>query len=118
MLVIVDLTKQNKGEFEMNEVIINGVPYVPKQAASGEWRIVILHRGFVYVGQFEQDGPNCLLRNAHNVRRWGTSTKGLGELAEKGPLSNTVLDPAGTVRFHELGVINQLDCNQEKWKNV
>ena len=101
----------------MNEMIINGVAYVPERATSGEWRIVILHRGFVYAGQFEQDGPNCVLRNAYNVRRWGTS-KGLGELAEKGPLPNTALDKAGVVRFHELGIINQLDCNQEKWANV
>ena len=99
-----------------NEIIVDGVKYVREQA-SNDIRIVILHRGFVYVGRFEQDGPNCTLKNAYNVRRWGT-TAGLGELAENGPLSNTKLAKCSTIRFHELGIINQIDCNEENWKDV
>lgn len=97
----------------MSEVIVNGKKYVAVEG-DGPLRIVILHRGFVYVGRFYQDGPNCTLRDAKNVRRWGTK-KGLGELAERGPLQDTILDDCGTVRFHELGIIAQLDCNQEEW---
>jgi len=98
-----------------NTIKIDEVEYVrsdtvPQQKMSDDIRIVILHRGFVYVGSFEQEGPNCILRNAKNVRRWGT-TKGLGELANRGPLSNTILDDCGIVRFHELGIIGMIDCS-------
>lgn len=88
---------------------------VVKENASDDIRIVILHRGFVYVGRFEQDGVNCILKNAKNIRRWGTKN-GLGELASSGPLTNTVLDDCGTVRFHEQGIINSIDCST-KWES-
>jgi len=98
-----------------NSIVVDGVKYI-KEQTSNNIRIVVLHRGFVYVGRFEQNGANCILRNAHNIRRWGTTT-GLGELAKKGPLDKTKLDKCGTVRFHELGIINQIDCS-EAWENV
>lgn len=82
---------------------------------SGEVRIVILQRGWVYVGQFFQDGPNCRLENAKNVRNWGT-TKGLGEIALNGPTDKTLLDDSPTVRFHELTVVAQLVCESKKWQ--
>ncbi len=79
-------------------------------------QIVILQRGWVVVGDFFQDGSNCLIRNGHVVRRWGTS-KGLGELAKEGPLSNTVLDPIPEMAFHELTIVARLACS-EKWGSV
>ena len=62
-----------------------------------EKKIVILHRGWVVVGDVSQEGDQVVVDNASVVRRWGTS-KGLGELATNGPLKNTVLDPCPTVR--------------------
>ena len=77
-------------------------------------RIVILDRGFVYVGDFACDGDWVVISNASCVRRWGT-TKGLGELAASGPLSKTVLDPAGVVRAPVRAVIGTIDCEPSKW---
>lgn len=34
--------------------------------------IVVLDRGFVYVGNVEHDGEWCVIRNARNIRYWGT----------------------------------------------
>lgn len=79
-----------------------------------DYRIVVLQRGWVAVGEYTQDGQECRLDNASIIRQWGTS-KGLGELAANGPTSNTVLDPAGTLRFHELGVVMTFDTVVEKW---
>lgn len=77
-------------------------------------RIVVLQRGWVYVGNFSRgEKGECVLENASCIRRWGTS-RGLGELV-KGPLSNTVLDAAGTVRFHELAVVNMIDVDGAAW---
>ena len=73
-------------------------------------RIVVLQRGWVAVGRFYQLGDACRLENSFVIRRWGT-TKGLGELWN-GPLENTILDPAGVLRFHQLTIVCQFDCNQ------
>lgn len=79
----------------------------------GPIKIAILQRGWVFVGRFSKTGSDCVLENASCLRQWGT-TKGLGELVQ-GPTSKTLLDDAGTVRFHELGIVALIDCNQEKW---
>lgn len=77
-------------------------------------RIVVLQRGWVYVGNFSRNSNgDCTLEKASCIRRWGTS-KGLGQLV-KGPLENTVLDAAGTVRFNEMTMVNSLDCDGEAW---
>ena len=77
-------------------------------------QIVVLDRGFVYVGNVEIDGDWCLITAARNVRRWGTS-KGLGELAASGPLKDTVLDPAGRVRAPLRALIALIKCDAAKW---
>jgi hypothetical protein len=77
-------------------------------------QIVILDRGFVFVGAVAQDGDWLVISDAKNVRRWGT-TKGLGELAASGPLSKTILDPAGIVRAPLRAVIGTIDCEPSKW---
>ena len=96
-------------------ITVDGIEYAPI-VKSGDIRIVILQRGWVYVGRFSQEGPNCKLENAAVVRIWGT-TNGLPEIALNGPTSKTVLDPSPTVRFHELTVINTIDCEEGKWKD-
>lgn len=79
-------------------------------------KIVILQRGWVFIGKFAQEGSACKLENAYNIRRWGTS-EGLGELALKGKQAETKLDKVGTVSFHELTTVAVMDCEQSVWKN-
>jgi hypothetical protein len=88
-----------------------------KAANKQDIRIVILQRGWVFVGRYVQVGEDCALTDAKCVRRWGT-TKGLGELAANGPLPNTVLDSSPDVRFHILTVIATIDCAEDKWARV
>jgi len=80
---------------------------------SSDVRIVILQRGWVAIGRFSQSGSNCELKQASIIRKWGTE-KGLGQLIS-GPLPNTVLDPAGNIRFHELAIVTTMDCEANKW---
>lgn len=77
-------------------------------------QIVIAQRGWVFVGDVTRNGDDVTIENASNIRRWGT-TKGLGELAAKGPRGETKLDPCPTVRLHALAVIATLDCAEEAW---
>lgn len=98
----------------MAEVTIDGVTYVPKNA-SGDMKIVVLDRGFVVVGRVTHEGDYVVINDCKCVRRWGT-TKGLGELASKGPLANTTLDPQPRTTVHELQVVQIIDCEADAWK--
>ena len=105
-----------------NTMQINGVEYVRadsiKPVPVGDVKIVILPRGWNMIGIFSQEGSRCTLSNASVIRRWGT-TKGLGELALKGPLKDTILDPCPLpVEFHELTVVATLGCVEAIWKPV
>lgn len=77
-------------------------------------KIVILQRGWVFVGKFSQEGSTCKLTSAYNIRTWGT-TKGLGELADSGPTASTKLDKVNDVSFHELTTVAMLDCDDKVW---
>ena len=76
--------------------------------------IAVLDRGFVYVGTLEIDDEWCVIHDAKNIRYWGTKN-GLGELALNGPLKETKLDPAGTVRVPHRALIHTLDSEASKW---
>ena len=77
-------------------------------------RIAILQRGWVFVGYYSRTAQGIRLTDARVIRRWGT-TRGLGQIAAEGPTPTTVLDQAGTVRFHELTVVAMLDCEGPAW---
>ena len=82
--------------------------------SGSQTKIVVLQRGWVCVGKYSKEGNEGVLTDASVIRIWGTS-KGIGELAQNGPLSNTKLDPCGLVRFNELSTVLIIDCNDEKW---
>lgn len=101
---------------QCREVNINGKKYVREDCiTNGELRIVIGDRGWVFVGQYSESDGIAILANASIIRRWGT-TKGLGELAEKGPLQNTTLDPCPSVRISITNIIATIDCVEESWR--
>jgi len=107
-------------EQKINEIEINGQKYVLKDSVKlspifeGDIKIVVLQRGWVYVGKFERTGNDCKLFNAYNIRTWGT-TKGLSELVH-GPTSSTKLDKCeGIVEFDWLTVIHTITVDKTKW---
>lgn len=77
--------------------------------------IVIADRGHVWVGDVATSADWCIIANGSCVRRWGT-TRGLGELAEKGPLQNTELDPVTEVRLAMRALIAIIPCKESAWK--
>jgi hypothetical protein len=80
-------------------------------------KIVILQRGWVFVGKFSKEGSTCKLTDAYNIRTWGT-TKGLGELAESGTTSSTKMDKVNDVQFHELTSVAILDVDDKVWSKL
>lgn len=85
-----------------------------KQLLKG-FAIVVLDRGFVYVGDVEHDGDWCVITNARNIRYWGTE-RGLGQLALEGPTEKTRIDIVGTVRAPARAVISLIDTDAAKWR--
>lgn len=84
-----------------------------------EVRIVILQRGWVFVGNYKRssdvDGESQLTES-FCIRRWGT-TKGIGELTD-GPTKSTILDKVGTVKFNDMTVVASIVCGGEKWSAI
>ncbi len=76
-------------------------------------RIIVAQRGWVFVGRVSREEHEIVIRDAKNIRRWGTA-KGLGELYS-GPKSATVLDEAGTVRLHPLAIVASIDVDAKGW---
>lgn len=102
----------------MKKIILDGIGYVRADSIPvpiGDVKIVILQRGWVFVGRLSKDDEQYTLNNAKVVRVWGTS-KGLGEIALNGPTTKTILDPAGTVEFHALTVVAILNADESKWE--
>lgn len=101
----------------METITVNGKTYYASQQQEheGEIKIVVLQRGWVLIGKLKKNGDQCKLHNASVIRNWGT-TKGLGELAESGPLSSTKLDKChGLVEFNELTMVLSIAVDESKW---
>lgn len=117
----------------MKTITVNNEVYVAevdhKKALKGvkvqptKIQIVVLQRGWVYIGRFSQKGEVCTLQNAYNIRRWGTEF-GLGELAQKGPIAEgvgngpTKLDKNSDVHFHEMTAVLRMDVDESKWAHL
>jgi hypothetical protein len=107
---------------EPKTLMVNDVKYVREYSIntandSGpkDIRIVVLQRGWVVVGEYRSENGQVFVENASVIRRWGT-TEGIGELAKKGRLPNTVLDKCnGTVQVNDLAVVLTVKCEAAKW---
>ncbi len=105
------------------QIEINGKIYLPaeqvkkSQNFTGPIKIVVLQRGWVYIGRFTRTGNDCQLTNAFCIRTWGT-TKGLPELVN-GATSSTKLDKCeGVVEFDWLTVVHTITVNASAWSAI
>lgn len=92
---------------ELKTVLGGGVSQ-PSPVLSGQ-HIVVLDRGFVYVGNVAREGDFLRITGARNIRHWGTK-QGLGELIN-GPLAETQLDNVGVVLAPMRVLIHLIPCN-------
>ena len=115
----VNLDDLTLGEVKKLKYILGAeAPKIPEDCCeeSKGPHIVILQRGWVFVGNLFRIGQDYRLENAYCVRNWG-ATKGLGEIALNGPTDKTVLDESPQVSIHELTVVAFLQCEAKKWKS-
>lgn len=104
---------------ELSEAL-DGPATTPTNGQHDGFKIVVLDRGFVYVGDVRVYADWCVITNAVNLRVWGTDDgkPGLGYLASNGPTSKTKADPVGTVRAPMRAVISLIDTEAAKWKSA
>lgn len=73
-------------------------------APSGDMVLVVLPRGFIYVGQISVEDGWYTLRNASNVRKW--TGGGFGGLTLGAKSSGATLDKCCPVKFHESALVS------------
>ena len=102
-------------------MMIDDVRYVREDSITtrnevqGDLFIVVLQRGWVAVGNRSiADNGDYKLTNCAHIRVWGT-TKGLGEIAEGGPTTKTILDKCPPVEYHPTTAIMHIQCKGDKW---
>ena len=94
------------------EMIAGRKTAIGKDIRDGDLVIAVMDRGWVFVGIVTQLGNervriDCCL----NIHCWGTSG-GLGELAEKGPLKETILYNSGSITGKPIFLMS---VNSEVW---
>lgn len=102
------------GDVKELQCMMGGKSSGDHMSLSGK-KIMVLQRGWIVIGDVSQCGPTVTISDASVIRRWGTE-KGLGEIAEGGPTSETRLDPIGTIQVHQLAVVMAVDVEAKKWK--
>jgi len=76
--------------------------------------IVVLDRGFVYVGRVATDGEWVYIDDCRNIRYWGTE-RGLGELVD-GPTPKTKIDYVGELKAPLRALISIISTKGDNWK--
>jgi hypothetical protein len=79
-------------------------------------KIVVLDRGWVFVGRITEQPGQLTIDEACCVRYWGTK-KGLGELASLGPRPETKLDATPRIVAPGRAVMFTIECDESKWTN-
>jgi len=77
---------------------------VSDERAAGNLSIVVLHRGWVFIGVLDCDDDGIYhLTNCENVRKW--SSGGFGGLTRGGTTSGAVLDRCESISFDAAAMI-------------
>ena len=92
----------------------NAAPAATPGRVNHGWNIVVLDRGFVYVGAVSTDDRWLYIEDAANIRRWGT-TRGLGGLVT-GPKPETKLDPTGNVKAPLSALVHLIEVEARQWE--
>ena len=86
------------------------------QLEVGKKGIFVLQRGWVVVGTVKSKSTaSIVIKDASVIKRWG-APRGLGQLAQSGPTSETILEPSGTVEFHPLAGVLAFQVNESAWQ--
>lgn len=116
------MSTNTASETILSTLSVNGVEYVRADSVSTPTgpptpiQIVVIEGRWNIVGNVEHhDDGSLTITSAHVIRYWGT-TKGLGQLAQSGPVSGkTILDKVGTVRVPAHAILLCMDATPGVW---
>jgi hypothetical protein len=99
---------------EINELatLLGGTQKQGRPPITGPQQIVVLDRGWVFVGNARYVDGGLAVDNARCIRIWGTA-RGIGQLAETGPTEQTKLDPCGSIIAPDHAVILIIPCKSQ-----
>ena len=70
---------------------------------TGNRRIVVLDRGWIFVGDYERKDNMCRVSNAKNVRHWKQG--GFGGLTQSAKSAGAILDDCAPIEFDASAMI-------------
>jgi hypothetical protein len=85
-----------------------------ESAPEGDRHIVVLDRGWIFVGDLREEDGKIILSNCVNVRKW--TQGGFGGLTKDPRGSGAVLDQCEPISFHKSAVIFMVPV-VEDWPN-
>ena len=85
------------------------------ETGGGSYAIAVFECECAYAGRVEYDGDILVIRDASQIRDWGTLLE-LCQLAREGPDARTKLDPPGTLRAQLKSLISILDTDESLWR--
>jgi hypothetical protein len=79
--------------------------YERESTHDGTRRIVVLDKGFVFVGNLSEMGEQGVytLTDCHNIRRW--QRNGIGGLSRGAKFADATLDKSADIQFHRSAMI-------------
>lgn len=110
MMKLDDLTI---GDAKRLAAMFSGANPVRDQEELG-WQVVVLDRGFVYVGEVHRDGDMYVMPAGRNIRYWGTD-EGLHQLVTRGPTKDSKVDAPAIVRIPARAVISLHETDGALW---
>ena len=70
---------------------------------TGNRHIVVLDKGFIFVGDLSKEGDTYTLCNCGNIRKWGKG--GFGGLTRSRSDSEAIVDDCATIKFTDKSLI-------------
>lgn len=92
--------------------LLGGTQQQGRPQITGPQQIVVLDRGWIFVGTARYIDGGISVENARCIRIWGT-TRGIGQLAEEGPTEHTKLDQCGSIIAPDHAIIFIIPCKTQ-----
>ncbi len=82
----------------MSTITVNGIEYVPKSSQpTGSRHVVVLHRGWIFVGNISEEDGQVTLTGVRNVRKWASG--GFGGMIRDPKGSGAETDACGDLGY-------------------
>ena len=100
------------GQIDQLQSLINPCTNIPQNEG---FCVVVLDRGFIYIGELIISKDYAIIKNARNLRRW-SSNKGLMWHVENGKEDTTIDGTGKDVKLHVSKLQHWMNTDFDLWK--